>query len=215
MKKIILVCTGMPVSGKTSHTDLIEKRLGIPYVETGHFVYKAVEEANLPPTPENIKSVVAQHKKSSDAYFTEKAIEHMEQLESPVVFITGIKAISELETLHKHYGRENVITFAFHASVNTRYNRLFKEDRVSASEERGDKRTEDIALQDFSNFKARDDKELGYGTGDVIASADYIVNTEDKIWPYHDMSFSTREFEEIVIRLAGHAFEGPIYIENS
>ena len=159
--------------------------------------------------------MVAQHKKTSDAYFTEKAIEHIQKLDFPVVFITGIKAISELETLHKHYGRENVITFAFHASVNTRYNRLFKGDRVSASEERGDKRTEDLALQDFSNFKARDDKELGYGTGDVIASADYIINTEDKIWPYHDMDFTTREFEEIVIRLAGHAFEGPIYKQNS
>lgn len=154
-------------------------------------------------------------KKTSDAYFTERAMEHIEELASPVVLITGIKAISELETLHNKYGRKNVITFAFHASVNTRYNRLFKEDRVSASEERGDKRTEDLALQDFSNFKNRDDKELGYGTGDVIASADYIINTEDKIWPYHDMEFTTREFEEIVIRLAGHAIEGSIYKERS
>ncbi len=200
LKVIILV--GLPLSGKSTHAKMMQEEMDIPLVETGTFVYKAVAERGLEATPENIVKVAGECKAQSDAYFTERAIEYIEEKyrNKPAVFLSGVKAKSEVELVKGKFGEDNVFIVSFHASRSTRHGRLMNEDRKEASKNQGQgKVTEDIAMaNDRSRFDLRDNKELGYGLGDLIALADYVINTEDKKWPYHNTETTMEQFRTVI-----------------
>ncbi len=196
MKVIILV--GLALSGKTTYAKVIGPKYNMPLYETGAEVLDEVTQRGLQFTPENIKLVTDECKKISDSYFTERLIKKVEKLpkDIPGVNLSGIRAESEVEVLKKHFGDDNVFIIAFHASIKTRYRRLSNLDRIA--ETRGAKAEEDKILQDFDNFLARNRKELGYGVGNVIANADYVISTENERWPYSSIDNNTKEFETCV-----------------
>jgi len=180
MKLKIIVLVGLPLSGKTTYAKKLGPKYNMPLYETGEVVLEEVTKRGLDFTPENIKKVTDECKKISDSYFTERLIEKIKELSSdvPGVFISGIRAISEVEVLKRYFGHENVFVIAFHASMHTRFNRLQNPDRMS--ETKGAKAREDELLRNFDNFVIRNKKELGYGVGNVIATADYLINTENE-----------------------------------
>ena len=200
MKIVILV--GLPLSGKSSHASELKAKMSIPLVETGTFVYKAVAEEGLEATPENISKVAGARKSEIDAYFTIKALEFIADNHSSnsVVFLSGLKARSEVELCKEKFGGENVVLITFHASVHTRHHRLMNKDRMASSKATGkSKVTEDIAMaNDISRFLKRDQKELSYGVGELIALADFVINTEDKKWPFHTREVTMAQFEDII-----------------
>ncbi len=200
LKVIILV--GLPLSGKSSHARKLGDLENIPLVETGTFVYKAVEERGLEATVENIVKVAGECKKESDSYFTERAIEFIEKnyKSEPVVFLSGIKARSEYELVKEKVGETNVFLISFHASADTRHGRLTNVDRQEASKEQGEsKATEDLAMaRDRSRFDLRDSKELGYGLGELMALADFVVNTEDRVWPFNTTEKTIKVFKMVI-----------------
>jgi hypothetical protein len=61
------------------------------------------------------------------------------------------------------------------------------------------KAQEDKAMAaNIERFSLRDNKELNYGLGDLMALADFIVNTENILWPYHDFEQTLNDFKTIV-----------------
>ncbi|MHA1397509.1 MAG: AAA family ATPase, partial [Candidatus Heimdallarchaeaceae archaeon] len=185
-------------SGKTTYAKKIGPKYNMPLYETGTEVLEEVTGRGLEFTPENIKKVTDECKKISDSYFTERLIKKVDNLpkDVPGVFLSGIRAVSEVEVLKKHYGEDNVFVIAFHTSMKTRFNRLNNADRVA--ETSGAKAKEDELLRNFDNFLARNKKELGYGVGDVIALSDYVISTENEKWPYATIEENTENFEKIV-----------------
>ena len=105
MKVIIIL--GLPLSGKTTHAKAVSEELNIPLVETGTFVYKAVEDRGLEPIPENIVMVAGECKAKSDSYFTERAMDyaHKHYNNHKAVFMSGIKAQSEVDCIKKAIGK--------------------------------------------------------------------------------------------------------------
>jgi dephospho-CoA kinase len=195
----VIVMLGMPLSGKTTHAKVLQKEMDIQLYETGTFVYKEVEERGMEAIPENVKMVAGECKAKSDSYFTEKAIDYVLETssEAKVIFISGVKALSEVNFLKEKMGEENVLLVSFHASVDTRHARLLNVDRQTAST--GGKGVEDLAMSnDKSRFNIRDTKELGYGLGKLMALADFVVNTEDKKWPHNNFDTTLSNFREII-----------------
>ncbi|MHA2253149.1 MAG: AAA family ATPase [Candidatus Kariarchaeaceae archaeon] len=200
MKVIIIL--GLPLSGKTTHAKAVIEEMGIPLVETGTFVYKAVEERGLEAVPENIVQVAGELKSQSDAYFTEKAYQYAKDnySDAPAVFFSGIKAQSEVDLLKREAGANNVFVISFHASGQTRHGRLVNADRKAES--KGGKAQEDVAMAaDISRFNLRDSKELGYGLGKLMALADFVVNAEDKLWPYNTFEKTLEDFKTILTKI--------------
>ncbi|MHA2363623.1 MAG: AAA family ATPase [Candidatus Hodarchaeales archaeon] len=198
MKVIVLV--GLPASGKTSISANTAQKYNIPTLETGTFVYKEVENRGLPITPANIKNTTIDCKKQSDAYFTERLVEfaEIEYANRPVIFISGCRAISEIEFLRKRYGKDSVAIIGFHASSDTRFKRFFNPDRAGAEDDSGAKAVEDKALQNYDNFIARDKKELNFGVGSIFALTDYIMLNDDKKYPFYSMAHNSFIFESII-----------------
>ncbi|MCG3216217.1 MAG: AAA family ATPase [Candidatus Heimdallarchaeota archaeon] len=194
----IIVLSGLPLSGKTTYAKKIGPDYNMPLYETGTEVLEEVTGRGLDFTPDNIKMVTDECKKISDSYFTERLMKKVDTLPADIlgVFISGIRAVSEIEILKKHYGNDNVFVIAFHTSMKSRFNRLNNPDRVEDT--KGAKAEEDKLLRNFDNFLARNKKELGYGVGDVIALADYMMSTENEIWPYVTVEKNAIDFEIII-----------------
>ena len=194
----IIVLSGLPLSGKTTYAKKLGPQYNMPLYETGTEALEEVTGRRLEFTPENIKKVTDECKKISDSYFTERLMKKVDSLSDdiPGVFLSGIRAVSEVEVLKKHYGDDNVFVIAFHTSMKTRFNRLNNPDRIA--ETTGAKAKEDVLLRNFDNFLARNKKELGYGVGDVIALADYMMSTENELWPYVTIEKNTEAFETIL-----------------
>ncbi len=199
----IIVLSGLPLSGKTTYAKKLGPKYKMPLYETGAEVLEEVTGRGLEFSPENIKKVTDECKKISDSYFTERLIKKVDALTADIsgVFLSGLRAVSEIEVLKKHYGDENVFVIAFHTSMKTRFNRLNNADRVA--ETTGAKAKEDILLRNFDNFLARNKKELGYGVGDVIALADYMMSTENELWPYVTIEKNNEAFEIILKEILG------------
>lgn len=194
----VIVLTGLTAAGKTSISQPTSSKFDIPVLETGEFVYQAVRDKGLPITPDNIKQVSVEAKQISDSYFTEKLIQHARANfpTKPGLFVSGVRANSEIEFLRKEFGEDNVLVIGFHASQNTRFKRLSNEDRKSQGG--GAKAAEDQALQNFDNFLAREKKELGFGIGTVFALADHIISNDDKKFPFNSVRHNQFIFESIV-----------------
>ena len=194
----IIVLSGLPLSGKTTYAKKIGPDYNMPLYETGTEVLEEVTGRGLEFTPENIKAVTDECKEISDSFFTERLMKKVDALpdDVPGVFISGIRATSEIDVLKKHYGNDNVFVIAFHTSMQTRFNRLNNPDRIE--ETKGAKAKEDALLRNFENFLARNKKELGYGVGDVMALADYVMSTENVLWPYATVEQNTVDFEIII-----------------
>lgn len=197
----VIVLTGLPLSGKSVLARHVSKKWGIPYYETGPFVFKEVEESGLEITGANIKKITDDRKAIADYYFTQKAVEAMlsENPNKDLFLLSGIRAMSEVEFLRERFGRDNVLLLGVHASLKTRYERIFNKDRSGATEGvDSSKSAEDKRLQDFDEFMARNKKELSFGVGSVMSLSDFLINNDDKTWPYHNVEHNLRVMEIIV-----------------
>ncbi|MHA1865648.1 MAG: AAA family ATPase [Candidatus Heimdallarchaeaceae archaeon] len=199
----VIVLTSLPLAGKTTYAKIYGEKYNIPLFETGTVVLEEVKKRGFDFIPENIKKVTDDCKKISDSYFTERLIEKIDNLDEGIkaVFVSGIRAVSEIEVLKNHFGETNVFIIAFHASLRTRFGRLDNPDRKEGED--SSKAKEDEYLRNFDNFLARNKKELGYGVGSVMALADYVLNTEDKKWPYSNVSRCKKIFEIILLEILG------------
>ncbi|MCH8908061.1 MAG: AAA family ATPase [Candidatus Heimdallarchaeota archaeon] len=201
----VIVILGLPLSGKTTHAKTLVKEANYNLVETGTFVYQEVEDRGLEATPENVVKVAGECKAKSDSYFTEKALEYAfaNFNSQSVFFLSGVKAISEVDYLNEKLGADNVFLVSFHASVKTRHSRLLNADRKAESKAAGAKRVEDLAMaEDIRRFNLRDTKELSYGLGKLIGLADFVVNTENIRWPHNNFEHTLSDFKEILSAIA-------------
>lgn len=80
------------------------------------------------------------------------------------VLVDGLRGRAEMAVFRKAFG-DALVVLAVHASPKTRYERLQRR-----------RRADDIAS--FEAFEARDVRELGWGLGDVIATADLMLVNE-------------------------------------
>ncbi len=205
----MIILTGLPVSGKTKGAKIVGKKLNIPLYETGPYVYHEVESRGLEVTPENIKKVTKEVKAITDSYFTEAAVKDMTEThpDAPAYFLAGVRALSEVDYLYKTFGEENVFIISFHCSRKTRFQRLDNPDRQAAVKKEGSKGHEDAALKNWENFIARDLKEISFGVGTLISLADYMLITDERVWPYMNVRKTVRILEVIVREILGEKWE--------
>ena len=97
----------------------------------------------------------------------QKMIEKIER--SPCMgnlfIVDGVRSLEEVEEFRKHY---DTIVVAVHASPKTRFKRLLRRGRSD------DPKT-------WEEFLERDLRELGWGLGSVIATADYMLVNEGSV----------------------------------
>ena len=162
----------MPGAGKSTIADGLKSK-GYDVINMGNVVRAEAKNRNLEPTGQNLgKLMIELREKNGQGAIAELVVPQIENTESKVVIIDGIRSNAEIEVLRKH---GTVKLLAIHASTNTRFGFL---------KNRG--RSDDPQTKE--NFEERDNREIGIGISNSIALSDETISnnnlTKDELIDY-------------------------------
>jgi dephospho-CoA kinase len=180
----VIGVVGLPASGKGEFS-LVASAMGIPVVVMGDVIRAAVFEAGLPPTDTNMGSVARRLRaeEGMDA-IAKRTIPAIEACRSPVVVIDGIRSDAEVATFRRRFPDFVLV------GIETAF-----ETRVARLSARG--RSDDLTCAD--DLRRRDERELSWGLGAALASADRTVTNNGDL----------AEFAAAVRQLIGDLAEEP------
>ncbi len=176
----LIVIAGMPGAGK-SIISSAAKDLGLPVYNMGDVIREETVRIFGKITPETMRETSRiVREKHGKKYVAIKTIERIKE-KSGTVVIDGTRSLDEIEAFRK---KGRVVIIAIHASPKTRFKRLLKRGRP------GDPSS-------WEEFVKRDMVELGFGLGNVIALADYMIVNESTI------DYAYREAKKIIQNIMG------------
>ena len=168
--------TGLPGSGKSIISKFTENE-GIHIISMGDIVRKEAESLSC----SSEVAAVNLRRKYGNGVFAELCVDEIrnlsketannqEQLQNEsiedIYIIEGIRSSYEVDIFSENFDDFKII--AIHASPRTRFERLKKRNRSDDSD-------------DFDTFLERDRRELKFGIGNVISSADFMIINDDPI----------------------------------
>jgi dephospho-CoA kinase len=164
----IIAFTGMPCSGKSEAVE-IAKSMGINVFRMGDMVWEEVKNRGFSLDDKHVGVIADQMRKEfGKDIWAKKTLEKITKFsELEHIVIDGIRNIEEIETFKKKLGKDFIV-IAIIASDETRQKRCLKRGREDDS-------------KDARDLKERDKRELNWGLGSVIASADIIIPNEGSV----------------------------------
>ena len=164
---------GLPGSGKSSSIDAI-RDLG-EVVTMGDVVRNEARKRGIELNDDNLGKIARElREKHGPEILAEKCVELINNINSEVVFIDGVRSVFEVNVFKKSW---KFPLIAINLDDKSRFKRL---------SERG--RSDDP--KSIEELKERDKREVGFGLEDVINRADYIVFNSSTI---EDLKRKTKE----------------------
>lgn len=161
--KVICV-TGMPGCGK-EEVLVVAKDLGFSIVRMGDVVREEAKRRGLPITDAAVGGMAqAEREAHGFGIWAERTLP---RIHGDRVVVDGLRGRAELEVFRKAFG-EALVVVAVHASPRTRHERLLRRKRL------------DDAVT-IEAVRARDLRELSWGLGDVVATADIMLVNESSL----------------------------------
>lgn len=155
----------MPGSGKGVVVE-VGSKMGCGIVVMGDEIRYKANLLGVKPTPENIGVIMLEMRQTSGPTVIAKlCVPKIQKIRENTVIIEGIRSLSEVEELKKHFPLFKLV--AIHSSPKTRFRRLIKR-----------KRSDDPSSWEV--FIERDRRELQVGLGNIIACADFMIINESK-----------------------------------
>lgn len=164
----VIGVTGLPGAGK-SVVSRIAKKLDIPIVRMGDVIRDEAKKRNKPTG----EVAVELREEYGEFIVAERCVETIKKYFSTnngsdgskckIFMIEGIRSEYEVEIFKNNFNKFKII--AVHSTPKTRFKRLKRRMRPDDSPEE-------------SEFKLRDKRELNFGIGNVIATADYMIVNE-------------------------------------
>jgi Dephospho-CoA kinase len=176
----VIGVTGMPGSGKGVVAGIASK-MGFEVVRMGDIIRDEAQKRNF-----TVAEVAVKLREEQGKYVVaERCVMKIKQLEDMKMgsdetgchkdrfyMIEGIRSPYEVEIFKKNFKNFKVI--AVHSTPKTRFKRLKRRMRFDDSSE-------------ISEFEKRDERELKFGIGDVIATSDYMVMNERSIHKFKNI----------------------------
>lgn len=166
--------TGMPGAGKSLAVETARER-DLPVVRMGDAILEEVESRDLELNEDNVGKIASRMRdREGPGVWARRTLAMIDELgtDAEPVVIDGVRTLDEVRVFREALGDDFTLV-AIHASPDTRRERLL---------ERG--REDDVA--DESEFRARDERELGWGIGQVVALADVMLVNEDTPKAFQD-----------------------------
>ncbi len=167
LKYCVLGLTGMPGSGK-GEICVIARELGIPVRSLGDVVRSHFN--NICPDRNPMETgVFADEERNTHGkdVWARRLVDEVDELirnGNGMVIIDGVRSGNEVDVFKEKWG-DHLKVLCVHSSPATRYERLGSRGRNDDPD-------------GIDDFKRRELRELGWGLGGVIGSADIILNNE-------------------------------------
>ncbi len=157
----MLLITGMPGAGKEEVIRILMEK-GYEVRRMGDVVREAAAEAGIEPDMIGDFST-KQREKYGPYVWAERTAKRVNDPENTV--IDGVRSLAEVEIFRK---KGDVVIIGVHASPKTRHERLMKRARGDESDS-------------IEKIKRREERELSWGLGNVIAMSDHMIINEGTI----------------------------------
>lgn len=165
----IILLTGMPGCGKEEFLRIAEGS-GYDIVRMGDVVRERAEQNGISMTDKGVGTFADRERK--DHHYGIWAERTVDRLGEEKTVIDGVRSPEEVETFKEEI-EKGLFIVAIHASPETRYERLKKRAREDSPETK-------------EEFDERDERELNWGLGDVIARADKMVVNEGSLQRFQE-----------------------------
>ena len=166
----VLGTVGLPGSGKGEFAD-VARNAGVPVVTMGDVIRQACRDRGLDPADHHGEVAQALREENGPAAIAEQSLphirEHLAEDDTDTVVVDGLRSMVEVNAFTEEFGDEFSIV-SIEAPFDLRAERL------------GD-RGRDGTDTDLEALRDRDERELGFGMGDVMDAADYRIENTDSL----------------------------------
>jgi dephospho-CoA kinase len=162
---LVIAVSGLPAAGKGEFATILSNN-SIPVVSMGDMVRAEVRKRGIPEEPSVFGRVATEMRAEfGDDIIAQRLVQTVDGLleDNPIVLIEGLRGTAERDVFSLHWGDKFLIV-AITASLELRFQRV---------QSRG--RSEDGSLDDLL---ARDEREKGWGLGEIIDQADKTFPNE-------------------------------------
>lgn len=161
----VMGISGLPGSGKSLVSEMAQEK-GAIIVSMGDIIREEAKKRG-----ESSKETATNLRKEHGQYIvSELTIKKIKELENEnTIIVEGIRSHHEVEMFKENF--ENFIILSIFANPNLRFKRLQNRMREDDS-------------KDYNEFVKRDQMELDFGIGNVIALSDKIIINEDDLESY-------------------------------
>jgi len=166
-KSVYIVTAGMPGAGKGFFQEYVKEKYNFSVVVMGDCVREEAAGICMEMTPKNLAMVATYNRMINREYWAEKTLEKIRnclERDERRILIDGSRNIEEIWHLGAKLEGSLYIT-AILASRDARYERFLLRNR-----------NDDVLTRE--GFEERDLRELNWGSGSVIAIADYFIPNE-------------------------------------
>jgi dephospho-CoA kinase len=178
----IIAFTGMPCSGK-SEAVRVAREKGMWVVRIGDLVWGETKKQGLELNDRNVGLVAEEmRRKHGKDIWARKTVDLIKSREGvDFVVVDGIRNVEEVDRFKKEL-TEDFTVIAIDASDELRKKRALSRGREDDS-------------RDLRDFVERDMREIRWGIGEVIASADIVISNEGSLDAFR------RKVERVLSRL--------------
>jgi len=161
----IVAFAGMPFSGKSEAVQIARNR-GILVIRMGDLVWEETKRQGKKLDDKNVGEVANNMRiKFGKDIWAKRTIDRLRSSDlKDIIVIDGIRNNEEIEVFKKELGNDFILV-AITASDEVRMKRAMNRGREDDS-------------KNLSDIKERDKRELGWGLGSVIASAEIVISND-------------------------------------
>ncbi|QCC46404.1 AAA family ATPase [Halobellus limi] len=169
----VIGTVGLPGSGK-GEAAAVAREADVPVVTMGDVIRKACLDRGFDPAEHHGEMARTLREEGGPAAIAEQSLPLIEsELEtSDVVLVDGLRSDVELDRFREAFG-EDFLLVSIEAPFETRAERLLERDR-------------DDSDVDREALREREERELGFGMGEVMDRADVVVENTDSLSAFRE-----------------------------
>ncbi|MFD1586183.1 AAA family ATPase [Halorientalis brevis] len=164
----VIGTVGLPGSGKGEAAE-VARDLGVPVVTMGDVIRQECRDRGLDPATSHGTIAQTLREENGPAAIAERSLPMLESRleETDTVLVDGLRSDVELDAFRERFGDD-----FFLVSIEAPFE--VREERIT---DRGRDETGD----DGESLKERDERELGFGMGEVMERADVTIENTDTL----------------------------------
>jgi dephospho-CoA kinase len=172
----IIGTVGLPGSGK-GEAAAVAREAGIPVVTMGDVIREETRRRGLDPAEHHGSVAQALREEEGETAIADRCIPAVReaaegQAGEAVVLVDGLRSMAEVERFQEAFG-EDFLLVSVEAPFDLRAERLG---------DRGREQTD----TDREKLREREERELGFGMGEVMDEADLVVENTDSLETFRD-----------------------------
>ena len=166
----VIGAVGQNGSGKDEVLKYLKARCGVPFFSTGDMVREIAAREGVEPTRENLQVISDRYfKERGEGCFVRLLAERIRQDGMPVVGISGIRSLVDVQILREVFGKAFVLIQVSVSDPRLRYERM-----VKRGEGRDPHAYEQFLLQDKA-------EEAIFHVSEAEAQADYAIGNDGQL----------------------------------